>query len=224
MGDLASKFSKEDFIPVSWEQYGKTLQILLEKTEEYIRQHNLTVDAVIPILRGAAVPGAFLAYRLNVLRIIPVQYKYFFVDGKTQLRLLLSIPQDVDLGENPTLLLVESNHCFGITAQTAAKDIKTDLPNCTLLYAADHIDYTYQKIDYVDATFYGRLTNETRSLNEEQASELGIETNKSYLLPWEDLNEEWSTVQGEQFAYQDSQAALKDSEFKVEPNYEELMK
>lgn len=207
-----AKYKKEDFKLISWGEYGKTLDTLYEKVNKYIKEKKVKIDAVVPILRGGAFPGTYLAFRLNLLRIFPVQYKYFFENNKIKLKCILSLPK-VNLPKTPIFLLVEQNHCFGLTASTAAKDLKKQFPNCRIIYAADHIDYSYQKVDEAEMIFYGKLTNETRALNEKECKDKNIFP-LSYLFPWENIEEEWTTVQGKQFAYEDVKTISQTSETK----------
>ncbi len=198
-----SEYKKEDFVPLSWDGYGGLLEELYQKVSAYVEENAVEFDAVVPILRGGAFPGTYLAYRFGLMRVLPVQYHYIFEGDKLELCRIQSLQDEqVELFKNPTFLLVENNHCFGITASCAAKDIKEQLPEAAIIYAADHMDYSYQKNDYADMVFYGRLTNETRELSPEECAKLGIE-NKSYLFPWEQFEEEWSTVQGQQYKYKD---------------------
>jgi len=209
-----AKYKKSDFVHVSWKEYGRTLEKLLKNVESYIKKKKIQIDAVVPILRGGAFPGTFLTFKLNLLAMMPVQYKYFFVGKNIELRRIFSAPKlKFKLQKRPTFLLVENNHCFGITAQTAVNDLKKEFPGCRILYAADHIDYSYQKIKGVDTIFYGKLTNETRALNAEQAKKKGL-NNKMFLFPWEQLKEEWTTVQGKQFGYNRIKEIIKGSETK----------
>jgi len=198
-----AKYRKSDFKKVSWEDYGKTLEKLYRKVSKYLKENDIEVDAVIPILRGGAFPGAYLAYKLYILRILPIQYHYFFSDNKIELRKFLDFhKKGLRFPKKPIFLLVENNHCFGLTASTAAKDLKRAFPSCRIIYVADHIDYFYQNIDNVEVIFYGKLTNETRALTKEECQKKKVK-NISYLFPWEVLEEEWTTVKGKQFKYKD---------------------
>lgn len=210
-----SKYRKEDFIKLSWEEYGKSLDVLFKKVNKYIQKNNIKVNAVVPILRGGAFPGTYLAYKLNLLRILPVQYRYF-VEGKNiELKKVFGISKKgANLPDKPTFLLVENNHCFGVTAQTAVNDLKEVFPNCKIIYVADNVDYSYQKMKNIDASFYGKLTNECRVLSEKECKEKGIFAG-SYLFPWESLDEEWTTVQGKQFPYKDLEEVRKISVSKI---------
>lgn len=199
-----AKYKKSDFKKLSWDEYGKTLDILYEKLNKYINKNKIRIDAVVPILRAGAIPGIYLSYKLNILRIIPVQYHYYFAKNKIELRRILDIPKKIlGLPAKPTFLFVEGNHCFGITASNAAKDIKKNFPGCRIIYAADHMDYSYQKINNIDVNFYGKLTNETRTLTKKDCLKKNIESSASYLFPWENITEEWTTVKGKQFKYKD---------------------
>lgn len=196
-----AKYYRKDFKILTWGQYGKILEDLCKKVKSYVGRKKIKIDAVVPILRGGAFPGGFLAHRLHLLRILPVQYKYFFVDGKIKLKRLLDVPK-ANLPEKPTFLLVENNHCFGLTATTAAKNLKKKFPGCRIIYAADTMDYSYAKNSFADVLFYGRYTNDTKKLTATQARKLGIDP-RLWVYPWEIPKEEWTTVQGKQFEYAD---------------------
>lgn len=200
-----SKYKKEDFKRMTWEEYGEILENLYKKVKKYIDKNDIKINAVIPILRGGAFPGTYLAYRLKLLRIIPVQYKYFFQDGdaeKIKLKRLLDFPKNTELPKNPTFLLAEQNMCFGTTAVSAAKHLKSRYPNCKIILAADSIDYSYKEFDIFDGIFWGTLSNDTKELSKEEARELGVDTSLR-LFPWENLKEEYTTVQAKQFKYKD---------------------
>lgn len=210
-----AKFKKEDFVKMNWEDYGKILENLGQKVSKYVKENNIKIDAVVPILRGGMFPGGYLAYKLGLLRILPVQYKYFFIDGKIELRKILGLPNDgLNLPANPTFLLVECNHCFGVTGTNAAKDLKVEFPGSKIIYAADTMDYAYLKNEYADQIFYGKLTNETKALTAEECKEKEIE-NISNVFPWENIEEEWTTVQGKQFEYGDLGKAMENSKTKA---------
>lgn len=194
-------YAKNDFKRLSWNEYGKILEILYNKVNVYLRKNKINIDAVVPILRGGAFPGGYLAHKLHLLRILPLQYKYFFINGKIKLKRLLDL-QKTDLPNKPTFLLVENNHCFGLTATTAAKYLKQKFRGCKVLYASDTMDYSYAKNKFADALFYGKYTNDTKTLPIKKAKKLGIDP-KLWLYPWENLKEEWTTVQGKQFKYKD---------------------
>jgi hypoxanthine phosphoribosyltransferase len=206
-----TKYKKEDFRRLSWKEYDKTLENIHRQVAGYLAKSHLKVDAIVPILRGGAVPANYLSYKLKILRMLPVQYKYFYVaGGKMELRRLSGIRKG-DVGrKNPVFLVVEGNHCFGVTAQAVIDDIKRIFPGSRIVYAADHGDYSYRKLKSVDAAFYGKLTNETRALTDKQCRAKGVE-NGSFIFPWENFDEEWDTVNAKQYRYQDLKESIRHS-------------
>lgn len=220
---MSYKYRKTDFKKVSWEEYGKTLEVLYKKVNKYVNQNKLKIDAVVSILRGGAIPATYLAYKLGVLRILPVQYKYFYKGKNLELRKIFGFTRNtVKLPAKPTFLLVEGNHCFGLTAETAAKDLKRQFPGCRIVYAADHMDYSYQKNQYAEVIFFGRITNECRNLSIKECKAKGIDNPLSHLLPWEGIEEEYTTVQGKQFEYEDLSDSIKHSKRKETINISEI--
>lgn len=209
-----AKYKKSDFRKVNWEEYGKTLEALFGKVKRYVKKSGIKIDAVVPILRGGSFPGTYLAFKLHLLGILPVQYKYFLSNRKIELKKISGFSKNTLNKKLPAFLLVENNHCFGLTASTAAKDLKKMFPDCKIIYAADHIDYSYRKISNVEKTFYGKLTNETKALTGEECKIKKIE-NICYLFPWENLKEEMATIKGKQFAYGDVESVYKKSKLKV---------
>jgi hypoxanthine phosphoribosyltransferase len=204
-----AKYQKDDFKQISWQEYGKTLESLFDKVSKYLRENDIKIDAVVPILREGAFAGTYLAFRLGIVRVLPIQYKYFYRGSLIELHRISTLPK-VELPEKPTFLLVENNHCFGVTASTAAKDLKKKFPQCRIIYAADHVDYSYPKVEHAQVVIYGKLTNETRALSEKECKEKGLFP-YSYIFPWEGIEEEWTTVKGEQFEYGDLKATMKNS-------------
>lgn len=195
-----SEYRKKDFKRVSWEGYGKTLETLYQKVEKYLKEKNIKIDAVVPILRAGAFPGTYLAYKLRLLKILPIQYKYLPGQSIEPVKLLDGLSLDRKIGSTPVLLLVENNHCFGTSAKLAAEELSKAFPGCMIIYAAAHMDYSHQDAVSAEAVFYGRLTNEARGLSLEEAKEKGL-TNEIFLFPWENLEEEWAAVSGKLFNY-----------------------
>lgn len=73
LSEAWKKYKKKDFNRLSWNDYYATVDILKRKIQNYIKKNKIVIDAVVPVLRGGVFPGAHLAYRLGILKIIPVQ-------------------------------------------------------------------------------------------------------------------------------------------------------
>jgi hypothetical protein len=189
---------------MSWSEYEVELNNLSTKIIAYLTERKVKVDIVVPILRGGNIPATYLAYKLGVLTILPVQYKYFFLPGKCELRRLLSIDKKYSIKKDPVILLIEGNHCYGNQAKYAAKDLKEIFPKSRIIYGASNMDYKYQDVvTDVEVSFYGNLTNCCKELTDAQCEELGIVNGyKSELLfPWESIEEEWKIVELKQHDY-----------------------
>ena len=84
----------------------------------------------------------------------------------------------------------------------AAKDLKKQFPKCRIIYAASNMDYNHQDtVKDAEISLYGRFNNDCMELSEEECKKQGIEPVKSPLLPWENIEEEWDTVQLKQFPF-----------------------
>jgi len=196
----------------TWIEHGETFEKVASDLEVYIKEQNLEVDAIVPIFRGAGFLGTYLAYRLSILRILPVQYKYFFPKkGTAELHELLFTPSKEILGDAPVLILVEGDYCYGNTAVQACKDLRKEFPSCTIIFATDLADYTHKDAvgKYVDKMIVGRYTNHCEELSEEQCKELGIKPNSRAV--WENPDEEGSIPQCKQYQYKDIDKVKKNS-------------
>jgi len=200
--ETLKKYKKENYQIMSWSEYAEELNKLTNKVIDYVTKNNLTVDVVVPILRGGNIPATYIAYALNVLTITPVQYKYFFVPGKCELRRLQSINKDSITKSNPTILLIEGNHCYGNQAKYAAHDLKEAYPNSRIIYGASNMDYKYQDVvKDAEVSLYGNLTNCCKELTDQECEGLGIEYKKELIFPWEKIDEEWDIVELKQHKY-----------------------
>lgn len=209
-------YKKEHFKKTAWDEAVGVMDDLVAQVRTYLEENELKLSAVMPLMRGGSIPGTYMAYQLEVMRVLPIQYHYFFHEENIQLRQLYGPEQYADiLGDSPTLLLVEDNHCFGRTAAQAADDIREAFDNPRILYVAFQMDYSFQDVVEAEVQFAGRLTNECRVLSFEKAKKLGVRP-YSYLLPWEHMDEEWTTIEGEQVAYQDVEEAKKTFRVKQE--------
>lgn len=200
---------RTEIYKLGWDEYLKLeLDVLLKKVTDYINDNKIRIDAVVPLLRGGNIPGTYLAYKLNILRIAPIQYKYFFREGFADLKQVQKLNEELfDKKDSPTFLLVEGNHCFGTSAKYAAKGLKEQFPKCNIIYAASNMDYNYQNAvsEYADICFYGRLNNDCEELDEEKCIELGIDPEKVIIFPWENEDEEKTTfLELKQFPFKDT--------------------
>jgi hypoxanthine phosphoribosyltransferase len=198
-----SKYQKKDFRKVSWNEYYSLINSICKELMICLKKTNIQVNAVVPIFRGGAVAGTCIAYKLKLVTIIPVQYKYLNIKGKSKLTKVISFDSNrlKDI-KRPVIVVVENNHSSGATAQAAINDIRTKLPSSSIIYIAMFADYTHRKLKHVNMQIYGKFTNETRALSRNAAKKLGI-TDKIALFPWELLDEELKMINSEDYNYTD---------------------
>lgn len=211
--EALNRYKKENYVNMGWDEYYQNeLKKLTKKVIDYVNENKVVIDVVVPILRGGNIPATFLAYKLGVLRILPVQYKYFFVKDKCELRKLAGIDKNMVKKTNPVFLLVEGNHCYGNQAKYAAADLKKIFPDCRIIYAASNMDYNYQDVvKEAEVSFFGNLTNCCKELSDEQCEKLGIEYKRELMFPWEGIEEEWEIVELKQHKYNNVEDIKKDS-------------
>ena len=200
--EALKKYKKSNYSIQNWSEYSKELNKLTDKIVTYVQAHTLNVDVVVPILRGGNIPATFIAYSLDVLTILPVQYKYFFVGKKCELRKMFGINKEMIFRKDPTFVLIEGNHCYGNQAKYAAQDLKLTFPECRIIYGASNMDYKHQDVvKDAEVSLYGNLTNCCKELTDEECRKLGLEYKKELLFPWERIDEEWKIIELKQHGY-----------------------
>jgi hypoxanthine phosphoribosyltransferase len=154
------------------------MEKLYKQINTYIKKNNITIDAVVPILRGGGFLGTYLTYKFRSLTILPIQYKYFFSDNNTaELRRISSSPKkNMFNKKNPVFLTVEGDQCFGNTVIHTIKDLKKMFPDCRIIHVADCLDYYYRDSVKKDVLkiFYGQYTNHCEKLSEQECKKRGI--------------------------------------------------
>jgi len=219
-----AQHKKNELEKKTWGEYCVTMEKLYKQINSYIKKNNITIDAIVPILRGGGFLGIYLAYKLNSLRVLPIQYKYFFTgDNNAELRRILFTPKkNMFSNDNPTFLTVEGDQCFGNTVMKTIQDLKRMFPKCKIVHVADCLDYTYKDSVKKDVLkiFYGEYTNHCDGLSKEQCKKLGI--GKSVMAPWESAEEELAVLNGKKFKYvndeQIQKQSIKKAKFKFDFN------
>ena len=194
---LNMKYTKADFRPISWNGYGAVLEVLQKKIQAYIKKEGITIDTIVPIMRGGSFAGTYLAYALRLLRIDPIQFKYL---RRNSALTLVKLATPHLKKSDQVILVVENNHCFGGTAKAAIKEIKSKAPNATILYAAVFMDASNMTVVGADKIFYGMLSNETGGLSKENMRRKGIKPG-FVLFPWENFTEELAAINELEYSY-----------------------
>src|SRR6185437_7062490 len=105
-------FTKDDINPMSWDEYGANVKTLLNR----VCASGVAFDAIAPIMRSGGIPGNLLAIRLQITRIIPLQFKY--MSQPSRLEPMHSLPSQPTT-DRLNILICENNTSSGGTAQAA---------------------------------------------------------------------------------------------------------
>lgn len=187
-------YNRKDLVRITWTEFDKYMLKIKSDVQKYLDTHNLTIDLIVPILRGGGIPAIKLAFMFKALRILPIQYKYFNENSKHILKKIYNADFKNLVKFNnkkPVILVVEGNHSSGTIANTSILDIKKKMPNCKIIYVSLSRDYIFK--DSVKGTVfdtYGVLTNESRKLSKKECDKLNIRWNKVFIFPWESFEEE----------------------------------
>ena len=196
---MEKHYTEADFKKLSWDEYQVAVSTIYEAVCDFCERQKLSVDMIIPIIRGGGVLGISLSHFLNVTSIYPCQYKYFreIVNGEVKYipRLLLSTLNDIANKEDQHVVLItEGNHARGGTAQRCIDLVKDTLPRSTIIYSSVGRDYAHRdSLNKTDFECYGFLTNETESLTQEECNKLKVK-DKFVVYPWENVIEELNEV------------------------------
>ena len=189
--------TKDDFVVMTWEEY----QVQVEKIVDSLKKENRTFDFIVPIMRGGMPLAISLSHCLGTIHIMPVQYQYDvnLINDEREVKLMRSFSSIASIKEKDKpydILVTEGNHCRGKTAQSCIDHIKSELPQCHIVYASLGRDYTHQnRLIGTDFETWGYLTNEDGSLSVEECVRLNIPT-KFTVYPWETIEGEMRDING----------------------------
>ena len=192
-------YTLSDFLKLSWNEYQMAVSHIYDAVCDYCDKKKISIDIIVPIIRGGGIPGISLAHMFNVINIYPCQYKYFreIVNGETKYvpKLLLSTLDEIrQKNDSHIVLITEGNHARGGTAQKCINLVKSVLPHSVIIYASIGRDYAHKDpLLNTDFECYGFLTNETESLTQEQCRALYVK-DKFVVYPWESIDEELNEV------------------------------
>ncbi|NMB47993.1 phosphoribosyltransferase [Candidatus Kuenenbacteria bacterium] len=182
-------YTIDDTSQMDWAEFGKILDALTKKLEDYQKENNIKFDIIAPILRNGGIPAIAIANRLQITRFLPVQVKYTYDKDnpkKTELKQLLSLPEILqETPDNPNILVCEVNTGSGQSANKSIELIKEKYPTSTIYYAT--VAKTYggpDNLEHVKEYFWGIQTNEHFKVSEDEAKCLGLRS-KITIFPWE---------------------------------------
>lgn len=183
-------YKYEDLKDITWDEVDEMVNILYKDIKEYIDINNLSIKYISPIVRGGDIPSVMLSHMLNVVDMLPIQLKNY--NGNIELKIGLDYVKDTTINENECILLVDTNHITGRTANIAVENILNKFGNNTkIIYVTLTRDYTHRfSVEKVMHNIWTRLTNESMELSEEMCINLNIPYKKISIYPWENKEEE----------------------------------
>ena len=183
------KYTKEDVYQVTWEELDKLVSNLVAEMSE----DNLRIHVISPILRSGGVLATMLANKLNVVPMLPVQFKYSY--QPLQLHQVSSLPDLlVDLPGHVNILLCEGNLSAGTTATAAAELLREKYPYAKIYLAALTKVYGCpEKLEGIEKVFYGQLTDESFVATLEEKESMRIRSGMT-VFPWEDASAELADI------------------------------
>lgn len=183
---------------MDWAEFGKILNTLIQKLDDYQKIHNMKFDIVAPILRSGGIPATAIANRFKIMRFLPVQVKYVYDKNdpsKVEHKQMLSFPEILqDTPNNPNILVCETNTGSGKSAKKSIALIKEKYPTSTIYYATIAKVYGGSNdFEHVKECFWGVQTNEFFKANDNEVKRLGLRP-KITIFPWETAEFELSDI------------------------------
>lgn len=177
---------------MSNEVFEKHIDKLCNNLSSFIKNNDIKIDYICPILRSGAIPAVYISNKLNIIKFLPFQVKHVaYKNGSNNIEMIFNPLNSIEIQkEAPVFLVVEAMHSTGTSAEICIKEIKNKYKNAKILYIC--LTKEYGSKDFLDAVIYedsAYYYNGNNSLSEEKCKELGIEY--AYpLFPWEILDVE----------------------------------
>lgn len=175
---------------ISDEIFEKHINKICENLLEFIKNNNIKIDYICPILRSGAIPAVYISNKLNIIKFLPFQVKHItYKNGENKTEMIFNPLNSIEIKKDaPVFLVVEAMHSTGTSAEICINEIKKIYKNAKILYVCLAKEYNSKNFSnitiYEDFAFY---CNGTNSFSEEKCKELNIEYNHP-LFPWEILD------------------------------------
>lgn len=163
---------------------------LSKKIEKFLKDKNLKVDYVVPIMRSGAVPAVYISNILNIVKFAPFQVKHIeYKNDVNTIEILFNPLNEINIKKDcPTFLVVEGTHSTGKSAELCIDEILNKIPHAKILYvcvAKKHGSASFKnKVVFEDCAFVY-----SNDLTFEQCKKLKISSNAP-VFPWETMEEQ----------------------------------
>lgn len=194
---------KNEFFPITWRHYGILIEDLWSNLKTKLQKNNITVDALVAILREGAFTAFPLAYKLNTYKVLTIQFKYILNDRSNKLKYISGL-QDIEyeLPEEPVFLLCDTFPCGGKTKFLAVAKIREKYPDAKFIFASLVQDHSVENHKDFLFSSYAFDINDKWETTHPLFKKLGIDKNALHIyLPWENMEEKRATVNQTEWKY-----------------------
>ncbi len=187
---------------LSWAEYGQLIDDLWRNLERALHEHNVHIDAIVIILREGVFTGIPLAYRLNIYKILPIQYKYMLYDGGNELKQVSFLPKvNFQLSPSPTLLLCDTFPAGGKTKYLVIDECKKVYPKAKFIFTSIIQDISTTSHSDILFSVHAVDVNDKWETTHPVYTTAGV-TNVLYTaLPWENVEEELAGANATKWDY-----------------------
>lgn len=164
---------------------------LANSIEKFLNDNNLKIDYVVPVLRSGAVPGVYIANKLNIVKFAPIQVKHIkYNSGEEKVEMLYSPFKTAKITKKePVFLIVEGTQFSGTSIELCINEIYKQFPKAKILYVC--ITKYYGSKSFADKVLFEKaaIISEWVNLSEEECKKNGIESHAP-VYPWEIIENE----------------------------------
>lgn len=188
---MSAPFTTEYTHQMTWAEFDSLTDTLIAKVSHL--DGNSQINVIAPLLRTGGIVGSVLSIKMKIVTMLPVQFKYSY--HPTTINQILSIPDILHGAPQPlNILLCEGNTNSGSIATKAARAIKEKFPEAKIYLATlTKVFGGPEKLDGIDAIFFGRMTDENKIANEKQKKDFDIRSGIT-IFPWENSADELSDI------------------------------
>ena len=92
---------QKEYKRMSHEEFINYIDKLSNNLEKYIKENNLKIDFICPVLRSGAIPAVYISNKLNIVKFLPMQVKHVkYNNGESKTEMLLNSLGSISIKKN----------------------------------------------------------------------------------------------------------------------------
>ncbi len=181
------------FKKMTWDEYQHYIEKIADDITQFLIQNNITIDFIVPVLRGGGIPAISLSHLLKIKCLETIQLFHDYVSQEKWLG-CNTFDNITDKSKAFVILLTDDFHATGQSIYFIYDVIKDILPNAKIIYASigRDIGYLENERDFLFSC-YGFLSNECGVISNEELLPQGTITDNT-IFPWELFEEEFLNI------------------------------